>query len=156
MITPTLADRAWLERRYSTDRAKVADIAAEAGVDPSTVHRALQRHGIAPRGATGRRSLADVSDRAVRRELRHHHTLGEAASALSVDPVTLAERLARMGMRPWYGGVEGADEMAAEYAAGASLVAIAKSRGLSTRTVRRRLAAVGADMRPRGRPLARP
>ena len=147
-----LSDKAWLERRYRYDAATVATIAAEAGVNVSTVHRALARHGITLRGPLGRRTLVDVSNRTVRATVRKAETLTDAARALGVDLETLRARLARMGDRPWPGGKEGAEEMSADYAAGLSLVAIAEAQGVSTRTVRRRLAAAGVDMRSRGRP----
>ena len=130
----------------------MADIAAEAGCDVATVHRALTRHGIERRGPVGRRSLAGIKDRTVRAEVRRAATATDAARALGVDLATLTERQARMGDRPWYGGAEGADEMAVGYRAGVSLAELAQVHGVSTRTVRRRLAAVGVEMRPAGHP----
>lgn len=151
---PLLADRAWLERRYRQDRATVAAIAAESGADPSTVHRALLRHGIALRGVSERRSLGQLSDATIKATVARSETTVDAARALGVDLSTLVQRLARMGLHAWPGGTEGADEMAAAYAAGASIGAIAAAHGCSTRTVRRRLAAAGVDMRPVGRPAS--
>lgn len=150
-----LADRAWLERRYHHDGATVAAIAVEAGADPSSVWRWLERHGIALRDASpGRRTLAHLSDATIKAAVDRAEHDTAAAEALGVDLATLTERLARMGLRPWPGGSEGAKEMAAEYRAGAGIAAIAEARGLSVRTVRRRLGAAGVEMRPRGRPAS--
>ncbi len=41
---------AWLRQRYSVDVAPVAVIAAEAGVHPGNIYRALHRYGIELRG----------------------------------------------------------------------------------------------------------
>ena len=46
---PRLASRTWLRRAYVTDRLTVDQIAAAVGCRPSTVHRALQRAGLARR-----------------------------------------------------------------------------------------------------------
>jgi hypothetical protein len=50
-----LADRAWLTRRYVSDRASIRDIAAELGCSTYLVTQALIRHGI-PRRARGDRA----------------------------------------------------------------------------------------------------
>ncbi len=150
-----LADREWLVRRYRHDEAPVATIAAEAGADASSVHRWLTRHGIELRGAAGRRTLAHLGDKTVKDAVRKGATLSDASQALGVDVRTLTDRLARMGMHAHVGGTEGADEMAEQYAGGASLDEIADQHGVSRRTVQRRLAAAGTEMRPAGRPTQR-
>jgi hypothetical protein len=43
-------DEAWLRRRYVDDRAKISDIAAEAGVDYSVVQKAIGRYGLTGQG----------------------------------------------------------------------------------------------------------
>jgi transcriptional regulator of acetoin/glycerol metabolism len=39
-------DQAWLRRRYVDERATIAQVAREAAVSATTVHRALRFHGI--------------------------------------------------------------------------------------------------------------
>lgn len=148
-------DRAgWLHRRYTLDRATVADMAAEAGVDPSTIHRWLRAAGEPLRGAAGRRNLTGVSRTQLRRVLREAPTLRAAAGRLGVDEHTLRERARADGL---LGGraipdVVDVDALAATYAAGVSLAALAGASGVSVRTVRRWLVEAGVAMRPAGRP----
>ena len=54
-MSTCLADRAWLTRRYVSDRASIRDIAAELGCSTYPVAQALIRHGI-PRRARGDRA----------------------------------------------------------------------------------------------------
>ena len=54
-MSTCLADRAWLTRRYVSDRASIRDIAAELGCSTYQVAQALIRHGI-PRRARGDRA----------------------------------------------------------------------------------------------------
>lgn len=147
MTTPLLADRGWLVRRYQTERRPVAAIAEEARVDPSTVWRALRRHGIELRGRVGTLRLSDES---VRQALVSHPSVAAAARTLGVAPGSLYDRARLLG----FGRVErcGPADLAERYAAGRSAAALAADVGVSVRTVRRWLAFRGVGLRPPGRP----
>jgi hypothetical protein len=64
---PQLADPAWLTRRYITDSATIADLAADIGCSPSAVRKALARaslslrpHRTPPRSAAPPTTMPDA------------------------------------------------------------------------------------------------
>lgn len=56
-----LQDKAWLEQRYVQDGCSMGHIGRELGVEGSSVHKALRRHGIETRPSKSRK--ADVAER---------------------------------------------------------------------------------------------
>ena len=52
-------DEAWLRRRYVDDRAKLGDIAAEAGVSHDIVQKAIERYALTGQGRGRGRPRAD-------------------------------------------------------------------------------------------------
>lgn len=143
---PLLSDRDWLWTRYVDQQMPVADIAAEAGADLSTVHLWLQRHDVpARRHEIGR---ADVE-----RRLRRRQTVPEIARAYGVDPAVVHDRLYRWGLATPASAVEyDLDQLREWYEGrGWSIRRIAAEIGLSPRTATRVLLAAGARIRPPGR-----
>lgn len=144
-----LDDRRWLRSQYQTHRRPVGEIAAECGVDPSTVWRALRRHGIELRGPAGRRH---VTDDQIHGALAEAPSIRDAARCLGLHPDSLYDRARRAGLLPTW--PVGPDDIADRYQAGASVAALADAEGVSPRTVRRWLRSRGATMRPAGRPYS--
>ena len=72
-MSTCLADRAWLTRRYVSDRASIRDIAAELGCSTYPVAQALIRHGI-PRRARGDRAR-DAGQQVAYRQLGNREFL---------------------------------------------------------------------------------
>lgn len=140
-------NRRWLRTQYQTRRRPVAEIAAECQVDPSTVWRALRRHGIELRGPAGRRQVTDAQ---VTDALRQAPSIRDAARRLGMHPDSLYDRARRAGILPTT--PIGPDDIAERYQAGESVAALAESEGVASRTVRRWLASRGVAMRPVGRP----
>lgn len=151
-------DPAWLRRRYLTDRARVADIAAEAGVDQSSVHRALRRHGISQRGPAGRQQWADVLTREyLTRQVVAGVPVRQIAEQVGCDPSTVRRWMQRHGLvvpeltgaqarrlRRWYVR----DRL--------PIVEIARREQVSTQTARACLLAAGVTLRRPGRPKGAP
>ena len=146
-MTGRLTDAAWLRRRYVDDGATVAEIAAETGRRPNSVHKALRRAGVPARG--GRR----VSRRAVERRLEKGDSLRAIARALDVDVGVVRDRAARWGLyQPEPANPALAGEAVRLYVQeGWPLGRIAAEVGRSKRTVTRMLLAGGVTLRPRGR-----
>lgn len=148
---PLLDDRGWLDQAYAVEQRAVADIADEAGADPSNVWRALARHRIPLRGRGDVENWAayltpDVlqpylddgwSAAAIGRDLGcNHSTVIEAMARhqlLDVDPAE-ARQLHR-----WY------------ERDGLSIAEVAARLGCHPRSARRRLLAAGVTIRPAGR-----
>lgn len=144
---------AWLHRRYTLNRARVVDIAAEAGVDPATIYTWLRKAGEPLRGPPGRRSLTGITTGQISRALREAPTFRAAAQRLGVDDHTLRERARADGLVGGDGiptDVEISD-LSGRYQAGATLAALADEVGVSVRTIRRWLIEAGVAMRPAGR-----
>lgn len=154
MPVPSLDDRGWLHRRYAVDLAPVADIAAEASRDPSSVYRALARHGIAPRGPAGRASH-DVDRDELAERIAHGQTLASIAADYGCDPAVIYDRRVRWGLvEPRELGASPAQLRMWYDRYGWSVRRVADRLGVTPRTARRRLMAAGVQLRPPGRPRA--
>lgn len=129
----------------------VADIAAAASCDLSTVHRRLRRLGVSPRGrAPVGRALTKPW---IKRRLDRGMSVPDIAREADCDRRVVADAILRHGL-----GVtttEPAAELRRLYVAdGLSTYVVAERMGVSPRTVRRRLQGAGIAMRPRGHPAA--
>lgn len=145
----SLVDRKWLMRRYLIDRWVVAAIAAEAGCDPSTVHRALQRHGIPLRGPAGRQRWDGILTPSVLRAAAEKgQTHVDVAHRFGAPPRLVHDHMLRLGLL----AAPGDAELARRYEAGEPLTVLALVTGQSVRTVARRLRGSGVTLRPVGRP----
>jgi transposase-like protein len=142
---PLLADRAWLHRRYVEEAVPVSEIAAEAGVDPSTVHLWLQRHEIP------RRHAHELDDARLRRLLARH-PMKEVARRLGVDTATIYDRLYRAQERHVELLASPAQLRAWYVRYGWPLARVAAKLGVSRRTATRQLLAAGVEIRGPGRP----
>jgi AcrR family transcriptional regulator len=150
----SVADADWLRRRYLDDQATVADIAAEAGVDPATVHRALRRHDIPLRGPAGRRQWGDVLT-AEFLGARKAAPATEIAEELGCSPSVVQEHRAMHGLLDLPDGLDwrAAQRLKRLYERDClSVVQVGEAIGVSKRTARRYLLAAGVTLRARGRP----
>lgn len=93
-----MIDPVWLRRRYLDDRAPVSVIAAEAGVDLSTVHRTRRAAGIPARGRAGERRVP-VDVRRVKAGRARGLSWRAAAAEQDVDART-ARRAVRAPAKP--------------------------------------------------------
>ena len=148
-----MSDVDWLRRRYIDDQAPVSEIAAEAGVHPATVHRWIAAAGIDRRGPVGQSDTSLLTRRRLAAWVRQGWSTRRIAAETGLAPTTVAEHLARHGLRTSETSID-VDEAAALYRAGMSLPAVAERVGCHPRTVRRHLLAAGVEMRPRGRPAS--
>ena len=164
---PELADGGWLKAEYETAGRSTVGIAAELGCHPSTVAKALARHGIPARPNGQRRpdKLADGGWLKAEYETGGRSTVGIAAE-LGCHPSTVSDALrehgipARYGIPTWSGGQPRSPELAdggwlkAEYETGGrTTTAIAAELGCSPSTVARALARHGIPPRPASPPL---
>jgi hypothetical protein len=153
-VNASTSDSVWLRRRYARDRAPVSDIAAEAGVDVSNVHRALRRHGIPLRGPAGRRQWGGVLTRPfLEKRLGASTPIRSIAEEVGCQPVDVRRWMQRHGLadvdltasearqlRRWYEGER------------LSITEIARRLQVSKQTARARLVAAEVTLRSPGRP----
>lgn len=151
-----MIDQAWLRTRYEHDRAPVAAIAAEAGVDPSTIHRALRGAGIAPRGKAGARAVRTLDREWLVARRGEGATWAAIARDVGMDHSSVLWQAAGYGL---YDLGDGDQEgyrravLAAEkYRRGQSLEQVAAAMGVDRRTVTRWLRALGVEIRRPGHP----
>ena len=146
-------DPEWLRRRYVDDGAPVADIAAGAGVDLSTVHRALRAAGIPPRGQ-GARSGAVLD----RDWLAGRVAAGATPHAIGVEAgvsrSSVMWALAGYGLLDLGDGRALAVRAAELYRSGWSLRRVGEVVGRDRRLVTLYLRALGEPVRRTGRPGA--
>lgn len=146
-------DVAVLRRRYVDDAAPVAVIADELGVTVSTVHRALRREGVEPRGVTGRAEWGDVlTPEMLEGCLSEGMTVREIAADAGCDHVTVREWMARHGLSDALTAREREAYRSWYEREGLSVAAVAERAGIGRRTARRYLLEAGVALRPRGRP----
>jgi hypothetical protein len=158
---PRLADAAWLRRRYGAG-VPVADIAAEAGCDPSRVWVALRRHGIELRGRADGIDVRPLTKADIKRAYRAAALAGDtpvstssplgnraaAARHLGVSDAKLRDAEVRVGLR----SPDRAAEAATLSAQGLTIAQVAAEIGTSYRTAQRLLVGPSVVKRPRGRP----
>src|SRR5690606_22115542 len=88
----------WLRRRYLEDQAPVSAIAAEAGVDRSTIHRWLHAADIPPRGPVGRRDWDKIlTPRALRAARKRGEEPADIARRFGAPYKVVADRLRNLG-----------------------------------------------------------
>lgn len=152
-----MIDRDWLERRYTTDRAPIEVIAAEAGSHPASVYRALRRHAIPRRGRLRARWADVLTERELAARLGAGQSAGDVARDVGCSVQTVLTHAVGHGLDhllthrstpPPQADLDRAREL---NAAGHTRAEIAEQLGVSVRTVTRRLAATGVTGRP-GRP----
>lgn len=147
-----MGGKRWLRRRYLTDRAPVAAIAAEAAVNPSTVHRWLHACEIPLRGQHDRRQWAEVlTAQRLRAAAKRGRTHVDIANETGAPARVVLDHWRRLGLDP---DVIGDLEMRRRYERGASLAELAEMADCSIRTVGRRIRDAGGTLRPVGRPSA--
>lgn len=152
MTLDELGGKRWLRRRYLTERAPVAAIAAEAGVNPSTVHRWLTACEIPRRGQHDRRRWDDVlTDQRLRAAAKRGWTHVDVAYETGAPIRVVQDRWRRLGLDP---DAIGNLDMRRRYEAGETLASLAAASGCSQRTVARRIRDAGGRLRPAGRPQA--
>lgn len=147
-------DPAWLRQRYLVDRAPVADIADEAGVDLSTIHNTRRAANIPRRGKAEARTVVALDRNwlaARRSEGMSWHAIAREAG---IDRSSVVWQAAGYGL---YDLTEDpvryrrAVSAAAKYRRGWSLARIATAVGADRRQVTLWLRALGVEIRPAGR-----
>ena len=148
-----MIDTDWLRQRYSIDRATIADIADEAGVDIATIHRNLRAAGVPPRGKADARALVEITRAELEQLLGEGLTPHAIGARLGVDHSAVRYQMARHGLLQLTAGqIVEARKAVRLYNRGRSTAAIAAELGRSRRTVGLLLRASGIDLRPPGRP----
>lgn len=154
-----MIDETWLRARYEQDRAPIAAIAAEAGVDPSTIHRALRAAGVAKRGKTGARAVHTLDREWVVTRRGEGASWGAIAREAGIDRSSVLWQAAGYGLYDLGGGDEALYRRAVcaaeKYRSGQSLVQVAAAIGVDRRTVTRWLRALGVEIRSQGHPRSR-
>jgi transposase-like protein len=157
MPDPRLADRGWLDRRYTREGASIADLAEDLGCARETVRKALIRHGIPRRLRAGPIRFPQLADRdwLARRYLDDRDGVNRIAAEVGCTPPTVHRALQRhdIPLRSSGGLLADPDDAArlddpnwlqARYHNDRmSLSEIADSLGVSRETVTRRMAAYG-------------
>lgn len=137
----------------------VAELAADVGVDQSTIWRRLHAAGVPLRGRTDHGAGEILTRRWLEVRVRQGLSVADMAEEAGVHESTVREWLARRGLAP--AGADPVDveergrrsaRVAAAFAAGATRPEIAEAEGCSVRTVGRMLAAAGVRGRPGRRP----
>lgn len=147
----------WLRRRYVQEQAPIAAIAAERGVDVSTVHRALRQALIPPRGAAGRIQWGKVlTHEFLQRKLAASTPIRSIAEEIGCDPVVVRRWLLRHRLTEPVLTVEQRKTLRRMYhSEDLSVAEIARRLQIGTVTARAQLVAAGLVIRPRGRPSGR-
>jgi len=154
-MSTCLADRAWLTRRYVSDRASIRDIAAELGCSTYLVTQALIRYGIprrpvgTPKGLPARQvqvaRLQQIPTRQLHQILVEADTEVEAAATLGVSRVVLRQvadagidqetvirqRATRQRTAAWPALLRDRDRLAEALDASPSVSAVARQAGCS-------------------------
>lgn len=151
-----MIDLTWLRDRYERDRAPVVHIAAEAGVDVSTIHRTLRAAGIAKRGKATARAIRTLD----REWLAARRSEGVAWHAIAreagMDRSSVLWQAAGYGLYDLRDGDQvvyrRAVNAAEKYRRGWSLADVAAAMGTDRRTVTRWLKALGVQIRKPGHP----
>ena len=96
---PELHDVRWVRRRYVTERATSAEIAAELGCSLATVTKALRRAQVPVRG---NRRFPQLASRAWLRRafVTDRLTVGQVAAEIGCRPATVRKALQRAGITP--------------------------------------------------------
>ena len=156
-VTAELADPEWLQRRHLDEHRPAGQIAAEIGVTPNAVRKALQRHNIDYITEPVRPAELDSAE-----WLRSHHhhegkSITDIAGALGVANSTVRAALHRHGLavrrpdpHPKFAELADPGWLQREYIERRrSIRNIAADVGASRETVR--LALKSAGITPRGR-----
>lgn len=143
-----------LRRLYEAERLPVAEIAERLGVTESGIYRALDRHGIPPRGyVDGRRSWgATFTREALSELLGMGWAPNKIATIVGCDRSTVDEWMAYHGLSDVLSEARRAEYRQWYEVEGLSITQVAERAGVGRRTARRHLLESGVTMRPRGRP----